>query len=283
MSKILLLDSGSGGLSIWQSLLTSLPDVSTGYIADIGYYPYGIKSTSQVLIRVSCLLDSVVDNIAPDLIIIACNTASTVVLEELRTRFKTPIVGVVPAIKTAATCTQNGNIGLLATPGTVNRDYTRQLIEQFADHCQVTMVGSSDFVDMAESYIQSQPIAPISDQAKWVEEQGYLDDFKSTLSPFLEQKCDYVVLGCTHFPLLRSAFEHYYPEITWVDSGEAIARRAIFLIDQIAKRDSKKAKVTNSVHQAWYTGPGFEKLPNWKQALLSLGFDSVSELSVELE
>ena len=186
--------------------------------------------------------------LSPDLVVIACNTASTVVLPSLRTQLDIPIVGVVPAIKTAATISQSKTIALLATPGTVERPYTQQLIDEHAADCQVIRVGSSQLVRAIESHIHGDVI-----------DTEYLQQIISQLTEQLRgDKIDTVVLGCTHFPLIADRFKEIKPEWQWIDSGAAIASRVNDLLYKIAHKDtlenSHKEHVKKSIsHDLWLT------------------------------
>lgn len=134
------------------------------------------------------------------LAVIACNTASTVSLPALREKFPFPVVGVVPAIKPAARLTANGIVGLLATRGTVKRPYTRELIERFANECQIAMLGSAELVEMAEAKLHGETVS--------------LEELRRILRPWLrmQEPPDTVVLGCTHFPLLQEELLKVLPE-----------------------------------------------------------------------
>lgn len=222
VAPILVVDSGVGGLSIQAHIQRRLPWVPCLYVADSAAFPYGTKSEDEVLWRVVSLVETLVGIHRPALVVIACNTASTLVLPHLRARLNIPVVGVVPAIKTAAALSQTRQIGLLATPATVRRDYTLRLIEEFAGDCQVVRVGSGDLVHLAEAYVQGREPSP--------EQLGEI------LAPFFQEglAVDAIVLGCTHFPLLRPVLEKAVPKpVRWVDSGEAIARRVEQLLGQM--------------------------------------------------
>ncbi len=149
---------------------------------------------------------------------VACNTASTVALPRIRSHFLRPVVGVVPAIKPAAGLSRSRHIGLLGTPGTINRRYTRDLIDQFAGDCVITRVGSTELVEMAEGKIRG--IAPDRDR------------LAAIIAPLFDDPAmDTLVLACTHFPLLQAELEAVAPRpVQWVDSGEAIARRVESLL-----------------------------------------------------
>src|SRR5690606_35226144 len=147
----------------------------------------------------------------------SCNTASTLALPALREALAIPVVGVVPALKVAAAACPGGEIGLLATPATVHRPYTDNLIREFAAGCRVRRLGSRELVQWAED---------------WVAEGREPDGLFAHLNGWLTQPdpVSHVVLGCTHFPLLRPMLARLWPTVTWVDSGEAIARRVAQLL-----------------------------------------------------
>ena len=216
---IVIFDSGVGGLSIYQEIKQALPHIGVVYCADTLAFPYGPKSEDEVIERTSLCLAELTRQYNPALAVIACNTASTISLPRVRAELSFPVVGVVPAIKTASQKSRNRCIGLLATPGTVERDYTDQLVSDFAGDCHVIRVGSSDLVHLAEQYLRGEPI-----------EVKQLQDI---VSPFFAggHQADSIVLGCTHFPLLRDELAKVSPDfVQWVDSGAAIARRVKHLI-----------------------------------------------------
>ena len=211
-APILVFDSGVGGLTIVDAIAEALPGAPIVYACDNEAFPYGPKPEDELVDRVHDVLDALVSRFAPRLVVVACNTASTVALPRLRSQYIVPIVGVVPAIKPAARLSKNRIIGLLATPGTVRRPYTDQLIAEHAADCTVVRVGSSELVLAAEQKLRGELVEPAL--------------LRELLRPILEAGADTVVLGCTHFPLLRTELEAAAGrELTWVDSGEAIARR----------------------------------------------------------
>ena len=216
---LLIFDSGVGGISIADEIRRALPQCNLFYVADNAIFPYGTQEESVLVSRLVTLLPHLEQHARPDIIVIACNTASTVVLEPLRAQTRTPIIGVVPAIKPAGQLTQNNSIALLATPGTVKRHYVQRLIEEFAPQCQVVRVGSSELVHQAENKLRGLPVDT--------------DLIARELAPLLTGGTppDTVVLGCTHFPLLRDEIQQALPAgIRLIDSGDAIARRARFLL-----------------------------------------------------
>lgn len=216
---LLVFDSGVGGISVADEIRRALPHCRLFYVADNAIFPYGTQEESVLVNRLLELLPHLEQYAHPDIIVIACNTASTVVLEPLRAQTRTPIIGVVPAIKPAAQLTASGTIALLATPGTVKRQYVQRLIEEFAPHCQVIKVGSAELVHQAENKLRGLPV----DEELIARE----------LAPLLTGQTppDTVVLGCTHFPLLSEEIRRALPAgIRLIDSGDAIARRARFLL-----------------------------------------------------
>ena len=156
---ILVFDSGLGGLTVFAEVLKARPDARFVYAADDAGFPYG-RLTEEALVGAGpAVMDRLIARHAPDLVVIACNTASTLVLPHLRERFAVPFVGTVPAIKPAAQVSLTERITVLATPGTVARDYTRDLIETYAAGCRVNLVGSRRLAGFAEAELAGAPVA----------------------------------------------------------------------------------------------------------------------------
>ncbi|MDF2041734.1 MULTISPECIES: glutamate racemase [unclassified Pantoea] len=220
---VLVFDSGVGGLSVYDEVRQLLPDLHYLYAFDNAGFPYGEKSETFIVERVVAIVEAITQRYPLSLVIIACNTASTVSLPALRERFAFPVVGVVPAIKPAARLTRNGVVGLLATRATVRRPYTHELVAQFAGSCNIEMLGSAELVELAEAKLHGAEVA--------------LDEVRRIVQPWLRmaEPPDTVVLGCTHFPLLREELQKVLPEGTrLIDSGAAIARRTAWLLEHEA-------------------------------------------------
>ncbi len=231
---ILIFDSGVGGLSIYKEIRQLLPYAHFIFAFDNAGFPYGEKPAEQIISRTYRLIEKIVVHYTIDLVVIACNTASTVVLPKLRQHFPFPIVGVVPAIKPAVALTRNGVIGLLATRATVNREYTHDLIRRFAPHCQVELLGSSRLVELAEEKLHSKPI--------------YLSEFSEIILPWLTlaKIPDTIVLGCTHFPLLKFELQSVLPATCqFIDSGVAVAQRVYSLLDKLSITHTKPVIESN--------------------------------------
>ncbi len=219
---ILVFDSGIGGLTVLREARVLMPERRFIYVADDAGFPYGNWGEAELTQRILSLFAELIARYRPALCVIACNTAATLVLEPLRSAFAdTPFVGTVPAIKPAAERTRSGLVSVLATPGTVRRAYTRDLIESFASRCHVRLVGSENLAGMAERYIRGEKISRDAIQAEimpcFVEKLG--------------RKTDIVVLACTHYPFLANLFRSLAPwPVDWLDPAEAIARRALSLV-----------------------------------------------------
>ncbi|WP_344803648.1 glutamate racemase [Allohahella marinimesophila] len=277
------MDSGSGGLSIWRALTASMPELNTVYLADFNHYPYGEQSEAALIARLRHLVGRCIEDWQPKIVVIACNTASTVVLDALRAQFPLPFVGVVPAIKVAALASQQHCIGLLATPGTIRRSYIDRLIEEFAPHCRVVRVGSSELVHMAERQIRSEG----NHNRQSLNEDTAL--LSSIIEPFRAAGCDQVVLGCTHFPLLKAAFQNALPDINWVDSTAAICRRVATLWSDHGKFKSAEAgQGEPASHLLLFTEPKPAATTDqqriavlddrWTAAMLGMGFRKIERL-----
>ncbi|MGH1485862.1 MAG: glutamate racemase [Cellvibrionaceae bacterium] len=232
--RILIFDSGVGGLSIVEAIMQQHPNCSVIYASDNEAFPYGIKKESVLVDRVDRVLHQLQSISRADIIVVACNTASTVVLPKIRERFSLPIIGVVPAIKPAAKVSPNKIIGLLATPGTIERSYTHELINKFASDCHIVSVGSSELVSIAEDKLRGKPID--------------IEQLKQIVSPLLAQpKLDTVVLACTHFPLLKKELIPILPKVShWVDSGDAIARRTGYWLSELSLPTENSEKPIHS-------------------------------------
>ncbi len=223
---VLVFDSGVGGLSVYQEIQALLPSLDYIYLFDNEAYPYGELPKQTLIDRVTRLITQLVEVQGVDIVVIACNTASTIVLPHLRAILNIPVVGVVPAIKPASVIASKA-VGLIATPATVTREYTHDLIRDFANGKSVELLGSTRLVDMAEEKLRGAAVD--------------LDELKHVLTPILN-KIDVAVLGCTHFPLIKEEIQMVLPEVTLVDSGKAIARRVQELLGEVRIEDQAKGR-----------------------------------------
>lgn len=221
---ILVFDSGLGGLTVLREVVAARPDAHYVYVADDAFFPYGHHSEDEIIARVVPLMGELIGTHDPDLVVIACNTASTLVLSHLRAAYSVPFVGTVPAIKPACARSKTRRVSVLGTKGTVRREYTKALIRDFAQGCEVTLVGSPELASLAERELSAHPISD--------------GDILAELTPCFVgdatdagARTDTVVLACTHYPLLLDRLERLAPwPVDWIDPAPAIARRVSDLL-----------------------------------------------------
>jgi glutamate racemase len=217
-------DSGLGGLTVLREIVKARPDAHYVYVADDAFFPYGHHGEEQIVARVVPLIGEMITARAPDLVVIACNTASTLVMSHLRKQYTVPFVGTVPAIKPACAQSKTKRVSVLGTRGTVKREYTRALIRDFADGCEVTLVGAGELASLAEAALSG---VEVSDS-----------EISAELAPCFigtgesdPERTDTVVLACTHYPLLMDRLVALAPwPVDWIDPAPAIARRVSDLL-----------------------------------------------------
>jgi glutamate racemase len=218
---VLIFDSGLGGLTVFREVAKARPDASYVYVADDAFFSYGRHSEAQLVGRVVPLMEELIAAHAPDLVVIACNTASTLVLPHLRARFAVPFVGTVPAIKPACMASRSRLVSVLGTEATVRREYTRTLIRDFGQGCDITLVGSAHLSELAESALRDVAI----------DDDAIAREIAPCFVSAGERRTDTVVLACTHYPLLLDRLLRLAPwPVDWIDPAPAIARRVIDLI-----------------------------------------------------
>jgi len=221
--RILVFDSGLGGLTVFREISRAIPGADFVYAADDAGFPYGAWTADDLVWRVVAVVRRLIAETTPDVAVVACNTASTLVLPHLRAAFPhLPFVGTVPAIKPAAERSRSRMISVLATPGTVARDYTRDLISSFAADCSVELIGSKHLARLAEEFMHG---AVVPDEA-----------IAAEIAPcFVERarvRTDEIVLACTHYPLLIEQFRRLAPwPVEWIDPAPAIARQVARVLE----------------------------------------------------
>ncbi|WP_454626625.1 glutamate racemase [Bradyrhizobium cenepequi] len=217
---ILVFDSGLGGLTVLREIVGARPDAHYVYVADDAFFPYGHHGEAEIIARVVPLVGELIRSHTPDLVVIACNTASTLVMSHLRNAYDLPFVGTVPAIKPACASSKTKRVSVLGTKGTVKREYTKKLIHDFGQGCEVTLVGSGELASLAEAALSGQEVSDV--------------DIAAELAPcFVDgaARTDTVVLACTHYPLLLDRLVKLAPwPVDWIDPAPAIARRVSDLL-----------------------------------------------------
>jgi glutamate racemase len=261
---VLIFDSGLGGLTVHREVAAARPDARLIYAADDAAFPYGPMQESKLIARVTAVIGALLGQYKPDLAVIACNTASTIVLPELRARFALPFVGTVPAIKPACAGSTSKRVSVLGTEATVKREYTRTLIRQFANDIDVTLIGSARLAGYAEAELRGDAV---EDSAIAKEIAGCFIDGDG-------RRTDTVVLACTHYPLLQHRFRQSQPwPVSYLDPAPAIARRVGQLLGP--------PKSTESVASAqMVTTLGRKPPPELEKALSSFGINEFGRIAV---
>lgn len=216
-APILFFDSGVGGLTVLGPTRALLPAAPIVYAADNAWFPYGQRSEEELAERVPGVLASLAEHFRPRLIVIACNTASTIALDHARAALDVPVVGTVPAIKPAAERSKSRVIGVLGTEATVRQPYVDDLAARFAADCTIVRHGSPVLVELAEAKLRGEPVdhAALADAVRPMVAAG--------------PAMDVMVLACTHFPLLAGEIAAAFPAIAQVDGAAGIARRIAHL------------------------------------------------------
>jgi glutamate racemase len=247
---ILVFDSGLGGLTVYREIAAARPDADFIYVADDAAFPYGDLAEAALTHRVVGLMDGLIAAHRPDLVVIACNTASTLVLPALRRKFSVPFVGTVPAIKPACAASVSRRVSVLGTQATVAREYTRALIADYGGDCRVTLVGSRRLASYAEAELAGAPAADsqlATEIAPCFRDDGGGESEGSA-------RTDTIVLACTHYPLLIDRLERLAPwKVSFFDPAPAIARRVVNLLDAAAAPSPSPARL-GTAHSVFTSG-----------------------------
>ena len=221
-----IFDSGIGGTSIWAAIHELLPDEKTIYLADSKNAPYGQKSKAEI-IALSNKNTEFLLNLDCKLIVVACNTATTNAIQELREKYNVPFIGIEPAIKPAATNSKTKTIGILATQGTLNSELFHKTVEKFQNTKIIEQVGHGLVQLIENGNINSPKMTQL---------------LHSYLTPMMEANIDYLVLGCSHYPYLIPQIKKILPEnIHIIDSGEAVAKQTQNILkEKVGFSSSKK-------------------------------------------
>lgn len=219
VAPIGIFDSGMGGISVWQALHEALPEESLIYLGDGARCPYGARSLDEVR---DFTFEAVERLLAEGckMIVLACNTATAVAIKELRECYPNiPFVGLEPAVKPAALTTKSGVIGVLATKRSLEGDHFRRAEEKYGAEVRILKAVGEGFVEAVENNEEQSP-----------ETETLV---RRVVEPLVEQGVDKLVLGCTHYPFLRSVIERVAGDgVEIIDSSEAVARRVANLLDE---------------------------------------------------
>ena len=227
-SPIGVFDSGIGGTSIWKAIHDLLPDEQTIYLADSKNAPYGQKSKDQI-ISLSMKNTDLLIEMGCKLIVVACNTATTNAIQELRAKYDIPFIGIEPAIKPAATNSRTQTIGILATKGTLNSELFNKTTEKYQDIKIIEQIGYGLVQLIENGQIHSLEMTQL---------------LYSYLTPMINANIDYLVLGCSHYPYLIPQIKKILPEhIHIIDSGQAVARQTQNILrDKVGFSTGKKTE-----------------------------------------
>lgn len=264
--NVVIFDSGVGALSIIDAMIQQQIQCNICIIADSEFYPYGSKSADVLSSRICHLISVIIRQQTVDVIVLGCNTISTLLLDELRTVFDIPIIGVVPAVKPAAQLTNSSTFAVLATQVTIEGNYLRGLIDEFAVDKKVKLLACNELVVLAEQKLMGS-----------IDTLILTDNIRIELDELIvnNQDINTLVLACTHFPLLREEINSIYPDIKLIDSAEAIANRVQYLLTKTnlnANVDNKNIRyrflVTDNKYQR----------SNLSVALATRGIEKIEEI-----
>jgi glutamate racemase len=232
-----MFDSGVGGLSVLRAIRQELPEEDVLYVGDSGFAPYGDKPASFVRTRAEAIVEFLI-NEGAKAIVVACNTATGIAVDELRERFRVPIVAVEPAVKPAATRTRSGVVGVLATAGTVASPNLSRLMNSYG----------------ADVRFLVQPSPGLAEQVERGEFAGTRTRalVEQYVRPLVQQGADILVLGCTHYPFLRDVIQEVAgPEVELIDPADAVARE---LRRRLEKDELVAARGRPGTQRFWTTG-----------------------------
>lgn len=224
-----LFDSGIGGTSIWKEIHNLLPNENTIYLADSKNAPYGQKSKNEI-IDLSIKNTEFLLNKNAKMIVVACNTATTNAIKELREKFDVPFIGIEPAIKPAANNSKTQTIGILATKGTLNSELFNKTAEKFQQTKIVEQIGFNLVKLIENGEMHSEEMTALLNQY---------------LTPMIEANIDYLVLGCSHYPYLIPQIKKILPaHIKIIDSGEAVAKQTQKILQEKIGLNTANKKMT---------------------------------------
>ena len=228
-NPILVLDSGLGGLSVLRQIRKYAPGAACVYYGDTAYAPYGSRTTVDVRERVLNLCEDLVGRICPRALVVACNTATSAAIQELRARFsKIPVIGTEPALKPAieytSTLQKGGRILVMATPVTLREEKFRDLLERFGSTSDIELLPAPGLVEIIES-------------CRDVQKRS--EEYLRALRHEADRTYSAIVLGCTHFPIVKPAIRNVFgSDVRFFDGGDGVARRVIQLVPDLTDRQS---------------------------------------------
>ena len=215
-----MFDSGVGGLSVLECFWQLAPNERVIYFADTAWFPYGPRPATEVRKRSFAITQRLIAS-GVKMIVVACNTASAAAIDDLRQAFDVPFVGMVPGVKPAASRSRSGRVVILATPGTFDGGLYSRVVDDFGRGAQIVAVPGTGLAELVET-----------GQAGAEHARAALE---RALGPEVRAGADTVVLGCTHYHFLANDIRALFPELEIVDTSEAVARRAVQVLHELAQ------------------------------------------------
>jgi glutamate racemase len=253
--NLLVFDSGIGGLGVVREIRRLQPAAGITYLADNAFFPYGEKPDAELQAHILRLIGVAIERLAPDAVVVACNTASTIALASLRASYALPFIGCVPPVKPAAAASRKKHIGVLATAATVRRAYLADLVQKYAADCTVHTLGTPALAELAEQKFVGHAVDPAASVAPLFARPG-------------GEKIDAVALGCTHYTFLLPEFQALYPEIAWFDPALPVARQTWAVTEQLPPTQRRP-------DAAWFTG-AWPVSAAMRESLAGFGFEEVA-------
>ncbi len=257
-------DSGIGGLTVLKALKQRLPSEGYIYVGDTARVPYGIRS-NQTVQRYALEISEFLVSRGIKLLVVACNTASAVAIEALREAMPVPVVGVIePGARAAAERSEGSAIGVIGTETTIKSNSYMKAIRALRPEVKVITKACPLFVPLVEEGWTEGPIAELV-------AERYLSELK-------EQDIDTLVLGCTHYPLLKNVIKKTMgPGIDLIDSAEETARA----VEEVLKDQGLRRDKTAEPEIIFYVTDGPEKFSSLGERFLGSPIGKVNILSLE--
>lgn len=260
-------DSGVGGLTVAREIMRQLPDERIVYFGDTARVPYGSKS-KETIIRFSRQIIRFLKTKNVKAIVVACNTASALALEEIQSELDIPIIGVLkPGAKVAAETTQNGKIGVIATESTIASQLYTRVIQSHLPQAQVLGKPCPLFVPLVEE--------------GWMKDPVTMEVANRYLEPLKESGIDTLILGCTHYPLLRSTVRQVMgEEVNLVNPAYETAIELKHLLGEMNLLNDGQGRFEGPIHQ-FYVSDAAEKFKNFANSILPYGIDTTQLIHIE--
>lgn len=235
-----LFDSGSGGLSVYREIHRLLPKEDYVYYSDNAHCPYGEKNRDYITDRARHITEFLIGE-GCDVIVVACNTATAAAIGTLRAEYPIPFIGMEPAVKPAAFMTRSGVVGVLATSGTLSASKYLDTRDRYTDKVTVVEQVGKGFVELVETGVLEGPEAERT--------------VRESVMPLIQAGADVIVLGCTHYPFLRSVIQKIAgPEVTVIDPAPAVARHLLSVMEE-QNLIKNEARSENGALRLFSSGP----------------------------